>query len=139
MSTLVRFDPWSMMRDFDRALMGTTGSGRSAWLPRIDVLEQDGTITVRAAVPGVDAESIEVTHEGRTLTLSGTRTLMSDEFSGTAYRREIWDGEFERKVRLPQGVDGESITAAYNDGILEVAVPLLPEVQPRKVTVTTQR
>ena len=138
MSTLVRFDPWSTWRDFDRAFM-SAGTQATTWMPRVDVFEADGAITVRAELPGVDADSVEVTHEGRVLTLSGSRHLTSEDFSGTMYRREILDGEFERKIRLPQGVDGESITATFTDGLLEVVVPLLPEVQPRKVTVTTQR
>jgi len=139
MSTqLVRFDPWSVMRDFDRAFMAQT-SRSTTWMPRIDILENEGTLIVRAEVAGVDSDTIEVTQEGRTLTLSGSRRLVDDEFAGTAHRREILEGDFERKVRLPQGIDAESITATSNDGVLEVVIPLLPEVQPRKVTVTPQR
>jgi HSP20 family protein len=140
MSTqLVRFDPWSVMRDFDRAFMTAKEGRTNAWMPRIDVFEDEGTLILRAELAGVDADSIEVTQEGRTLTLSGSRTLTTDDFTGTAHRREILEGDFERKLRLPQGIDAESITATSNDGILEVAIPLLPEVQPRKVTVTSQR
>jgi HSP20 family protein len=127
------------MRDFDRAFMSAKDGRIGAWMPRINVLEHEGTLILRAELAGVDAESIEVTQEGRVLTLSGSRTLTTEEFTGTAHRREILEGDFERKVRLPRGIDPESITATSNDGILEVVVPLLPEVQPRKVTVTSQR
>jgi HSP20 family protein len=140
MSTqLVRFDPWSVMRDFDRAFMSAKQGRPNTWMPRIDVLENEGKLILRAELAGVDADSIEVTQEGRTLTLSGSRTTLTEEFAGTTHRREILDGDFERSVRLPQGVDTESITASSSDGILEVVIPLLPEVQPRKVTVTSQR
>jgi len=127
------------MRDFDRAFMSAKDGNTGAWVPRIDVFENEGTLTLRAELAGVDADSIEVTQEGRVLTLSGTRTLNTDDFTGTAHRREILEGDFERRVRLPLGIDAESITASSSEGILEVVIPLLPEVQPRKVTVTSQR
>ncbi|MGI9610567.1 MAG: Hsp20/alpha crystallin family protein [Acidimicrobiia bacterium] len=140
---LVRFDPWAVMRDFDQAMIpGTTLGGarrQGTWLPRIDVFEDEGALKLFVELAGVDAEAVEVTQEGRTLTIRGTRTLVGEDFTGTAHRREILEGDFERKVRLPQGFDGESITASSVDGILEVVIPLLPEVQPRKVAVTTQR
>lgn len=140
---LVRFDPWSVMREFDQAMFpGTSlagGRGEGTWMPRIDVVEQDGVLRLFVEIAGVDSDSIEVTQEGRALSISGSRNLFEEDFSGTTHRREILQGEFVRKIRLPRGVDAESITATSENGILEVVIPLLPEVQPRKVAVTSQR
>ena len=60
---LVRFDPFSVMRDFDRLFEGASRpAGR--WMPRVDVLDQDNELLIRTEVPGVDPESIDVTVEG---------------------------------------------------------------------------
>ncbi len=139
MTNLVRFDPWGMLRDIDRFF--EEGPSRSSgWMPRIDVFGKDDTLVVRAEVPGVDPDAIEVTIEGDTLTISGTRTFESSEdLEGGYHRHELLEGAFKRTVILPDGVDPESITATSKDGILEISVPKRPEVLPRKVTVDVQR
>jgi HSP20 family protein len=138
MTNLVRFDPWGMLRDFDRMFEEGTAAPRT-WAPRIDVFTTDEQLTVRTAIPGVDAEDIEITVEGDTLTISGSRSFSSEETEGTFQRRELVEGEFKRTVLLPDGVDPESVTATSKNGILEISVPKRPEVLPRKVTVDIQR
>ena len=138
MANLVRFDPWGMLRDFDRLFEEGTTTSRT-WAPRIDVLATDESLLIRTAVPGVDAESIDITVEGDTLTISGSRSFGSEESDAVYHRRELVEGEFKRTVLLPDGVDAEAITATSKDGILEISVPKRPEVLPRKVTVDIQR
>ncbi|MDJ0960617.1 MAG: Hsp20/alpha crystallin family protein [Acidimicrobiia bacterium] len=140
MTNLVRFDPWGMLRDIERVFEDSPGRRANTWLPRIDVFGKENTLVVRAEVPGVDPDAIEVTVEGDTLTISGSRTFeSSEELEGGYHRRELFEGEFKRTVLLPDGVDAESITATSKDGILEISVPKRPEVLPRKVTVDVQR
>ena len=142
MTSLVRFDPWGMMRDFDRLLENGAGRvGKAApWLPRVDVFERDASLVVRAEVPGVDPEHIDVTIEGGTLTIAGSRSFQKDEeVEGGFHRKEIFEGRFRRTVRLPKGTDADAVTASTSNGIIEITVPKSAEVLPRKVTVDVQR
>jgi len=135
---LVRFDPFTAMRDFER-LFEESGRTSTRWMPRVDVLDQDNDLVVRSEVPGVDPESIDVTVEGGTLTIKGTRNFETDEDMANYHRREIFEGSFERTILLPEGINPEGVTAASKDGILEISIPKRPEVLPRKVTVEIQR
>ncbi len=141
MTSLVRFDPWGMMRDLDRLFDdGGRRSGEGAWLPRVDVFERDANLVVRTEVPGVDPEHIGVTVENGTLTITGTRGFeKDDEVEGGFHRKEIFEGRFKRTILLPEGTDADAVTATTKDGILEVSVPKKPEVLPRKITVDVQR
>lgn len=134
MTNLVRFDPFDLVRDLDR-LFDTPATRTGEWLPRVDVFERDANLVVRAEVPGTDAESLDVTVEGGTLTISGSRSFSSEHDNGGFHRKEIFEGQFKRTVLLPEGVKPDEITATSKDGILEVLVPKRPEVMPRKVTV----
>lgn len=135
---LVRFDPFTVMRDFDRLF---TEGDRPAnrWMPRVDVLDRDNDLVVRTEVPGVDPESIDVTVEGGTLTIKGGRSFETEESNDNYHRKEIFQGSFERTILLPEGIDAEAVKATSKDGILEISIPKQPEVLPRKVTVEVQR
>ena len=130
---LVQFDPFSLLRDFDRHFAG--GRRPSAWLPRVDVFERGNDLVIQAEMPGVSADEIDLTIEDRTLTISGTRTFERDPEEGVTHRREIQAGAFERTLVLPEGIESGEITAEVDNGILEVTVPRRPEVLPRKVKV----
>ncbi len=133
---LVRFDPFSTMREFDRLFEGRPAN---RWMPRVDVFDQDNELMVRTEVPGVDPESIEVTVEDGTLTIKGARSLTSEENKPNYHRKEIFEGSFERTILLPKGVDPEAVKATSKDGLLEISIPKRPEVLPRKVAVEIQR
>ncbi len=135
---LVRFDPFSVMRDLDR-MFEQGEMMRDRWMPRVDVLDRDKDLVVRTAVPGVDPEDIDITVEGGTLTVKGSRSLSSEESTENYHRKEIHEGSFERTIMLPDGIDPEAVTATSKDGILEISIPKRPEVLPRKVNVEIQR
>jgi HSP20 family protein len=138
-TSMVRFDPWGLVRDLDRLFEeGARRSGES-WTPRVNVFERDANLVVQAEVPGVDPADIEVTIEGATLMIAGSRRLENEESTGTYHRRELFEGSFKRTILLPEGTNPEAITAGSHDGILEVTIPKRPEVLPRKVSVDVQR
>lgn len=141
---LVRFDPWSivdlMHRDFDRcATRGLTranGNERSAeWAPAVDIVEQKDRFVLRADLPGVERDDINVTMEDGVLTVSGERHSESREEIDGLQRFERVSGRFLRRFALPETADAEGITAKSANGILEVVIGKLPEVQPRQITV----
>jgi HSP20 family protein len=139
MANLVRFDPWGMMRDLDRLFEEGARRSGSSWVPRVDVFEKDDALTVRAEIPGVNPEDVEVTVEGGTLTISGSRSFENDEVTESGFhRKELFEGSFKRTILLPEGTDPEAITANSKDGMLEVAVPKRPEVLPRKVSINVE-
>ncbi len=133
---LVRFDPFSTMREFDRLFEGRPAN---RWMPRVDVYDQENSLMVRTEVPGVAAEDIEVTVEAGTLTIKGGRSFATEESKPNYHRKEIFEGSFERTILLPEGVDATAVTATSKDGLLEINIPKLPEVLPRKVSVEIQR
>ncbi len=141
MTSLVRFDPWGMMRDLDRLFEdGARRVGAAPWLPRVDIFERDASLVVRAEVPGVDPENIDVTVESGTLTIAGSRSFQKDEeIEGGCHRKEIFEGRFKRTLLLPEGTDADAVTASTSDGIIEITVPKKPEVLPHKIIVDVQR
>ncbi len=141
---LVRFEPWSisdlMQRDFDRFATRRLPRRDSAtptadWVPAVDIVELKEAFVVRADVPGVAAEDIEVSMEEGVLTVSGERVAdVHDETDGIS-RFERRTGRFCRRFSLPDTANAEDIAAKCANGILEVSIPKLPELQPRRITV----
>lgn len=131
---LMRYRPSSAFGDFDRLL--SAFDAPDVWAPRLDVYEVDGTLTIRAALPGFDAEQLEVTLEDGMLAITGSRTFDVPE-QARFHLRELADGSFARKVRVGDGYDTESVSATYQDGILTVTLSKRPEVLPRKIDIVT--
>jgi len=123
------WDPLSEVnRMFDDAfggLMRRTG-GRQAgaelaeWAPAVDVLQRDGDLVVRAELPGVSPEDVDITLQNRVLTLSGQRREEHEEQRGGYYVKERRSGSFSRSMTLPEGGDEDSIRARDENGVLEV-------------------
>lgn len=133
---LVRFDPFTAMRDFDRLFEGRPAN---RWTPRVDVFDQDNALMVRSEVPGIDPASIEITVEGGTLSIKGERGFAAADTDTSYHRKEIFEGSFERTILLPDGIDPAGVTASSKDGILEISIPKKAEILPRKVSVEIQR
>jgi len=131
--SLVRFDPF--LRDIDRLFEAPITRLGDGWMPRVDVFDKDDALVVRAEVAGVDADSIEVTVEGGTLKVAGSRSFETEARNGAFHRKEIFEGSFARTVLLPEGMDADAVKAAVRDGILEVTIPRRPEVLPRRISV----
>lgn len=133
---ITRFDPWATMdllqRDLGRAAPNRSTAG---WVPAVDIIEEKGRFVLRADVPGVDPADIDVSMDAGVLTVSGVRHAEEPSEDADVQRSERSSGRFLRRFTLPETVDAESITAKSSNGILEVAIPKLPEVQARRITV----
>lgn len=92
------------------------------WLPRVDVIEREEEILVRAEIPGVKKEGLELSLTDTVLTLKG-HTLEKKEETGEFFRSEIHQGEFLRTVALPCEVVPDQARARFEDGLLEVTLP----------------
>jgi HSP20 family protein len=127
----VFYDPQSEMnRMFDDmfgSLMRRPGSQQRAqqfteWAPAIDVLAKDGDLVIRAELPGVKQEDVDITLHNNVLTISGERKVEQEEERGGYHVRERRYGSFRRSLALPEGLDESEIHARYENGVLEVTV-----------------
>lgn len=138
--TITRWEPFSELADmrsrFDR-LLGDLGDGRDRdWTPAVDMIRDNGHLIVRAEVPGIKPEEIEVQVEGNMLTIAGKHEETSEEKDKEFVRRERRYGAFSRTMALPEGVDAKKIKATTRDGVLEVTVPLPKAAAAEPVTIT---
>ena len=118
----------------ERALeaLGLTGK---QWMPRLDVIETDSQIQVIADVPGIDAQSIDISLTGNMLTISGTRGPREKHDGETVHCGERPSGPFSRSVALPVTVSAETVSAMANEGVLTITLEKPEESQPRKIQI----
>jgi len=133
---IARFEPWPyidlMQRDLNRAAPRNTPS---EWVPAVDIIEENGGFLLRADVPGVNPADIDVSMDAGVLTVSGVRKNEEQGEDVNVRRTERASGRFQRRFTLPETADADSITAKSSNGILEVAIPKLPVVQARRISV----
>jgi HSP20 family protein len=109
----------------------------SDWAPAVDIKEEDNRFLIRADVPGVAAEAIEITMDGGTLSLQGRRETTSEEEKDGLRRVERVSGRFYRRFALPDTADAEGIKADCKDGVLEISIPKQAKSQPRRIQITS--
>jgi HSP20 family protein len=105
------------------------------WAPAIEVFEKEDKFTVKAELPGMKEEDIDVLVVGDTLTIKGERKAETEVKEEDYYCCERSYGSFSRSIALPSSVDAKKIDASYEDGVLEVSLPKAPEVKAKKVAV----
>ena len=103
--------------------------------PRIDVIDQDDQIIVKAEIPGVKKEDLEVTLSNNTLTIHGKTEKKSEEKKGEYLHREISSGEVSRSVMLPADVDESGAKASFKDGMLELTLPKVKRSKRHKIDI----
>ncbi|GAB4277781.1 MAG: Hsp20/alpha crystallin family protein [Coriobacteriia bacterium] len=136
---IMRWDPFgellSMQRDFERLFdrLGfgrpavPAGNGSVAWMPRVDVKTTGDDMVVYAEVPGIDPEDIDLEVTDGLLTIKGERKAETEKEEEGWLIKERSYGSFQRTLSLPEGVDPDSITADYDNGVLEIHIPKAAE------------
>jgi len=110
----------------------------SGWTPALDVFEEKDHFTVKAELPGMKKEDIEVAmHEG-SLSISGERKSESKHEDSDVYRAERFFGRFQRTVSLPAPVAVDKIQAQYKDGVLTITLPKTEEAKPKRIEVNVK-
>ena len=112
----------------------THRSVRKARIPAVDVAETDTAYQVKAELPGIRKEDLDVTVDDGVLTIKAEHNDNQEQTQ--LIRQERSYGKFVRSLRLGANVDEETITAEYRDGVLHITLPKAKEVQPRKVEVS---
>lgn len=105
------------------------------WQPALEMYEKPDKFVVRAELPGMKKEEIDIRVVGDTLTIGGERKTTT-EVKGEEYQRcEFCYGKFSRSVTLPAAVNIDKVDATYEDGILEITLPKAKEIEPKKIQV----
>jgi len=105
------------------------------WVPAVDIHENENELVVKADLPDLKFEDIDVRMENGTLTLRGERKFENKSDKGGYHRLERGYGQFERSFALPETVDPEHVHAAYKDGTLTVTLPKKEVAKPRQIKV----
>jgi HSP20 family protein len=143
---ITRFDPFRdlavlqdrMNRLFNDSLQGRGDEAmlnRGAWTPAVDIYETEGALVLKAELPDVRREDIDVNVENNTLTLRGERKIDEQIRQEQFHRVERNYGAFVRQFSLPTTVDTTKIGAEYKNGVLTVTLPLREEAKPRSVKI----
>ena len=130
MQTL-RFDPF---RDLDRLAAEVFGAARTPSLMPMDCLRTGDQFVVRFDLPGIDAESLDVSAENQTLTVRAERTRHDPEGS-TYLVSERPSGTYHRQLVLGDGLAVDQIKAEYRDGVLTLTIPVAEQAKPRKIEI----
>jgi HSP20 family protein len=107
---------------------------RKAFVPRVDIFEDNDAITILADIPGVDAESLDITLEKEVLTINGFVEPVQPEDYSLAYA-EYEEGDFVRRFTLSNKIDQEKIEASVKDGVLHLRLPKIGPAKARKIAV----
>lgn len=109
------------------------------WAPAIEVFEKEDKFVVKAELPGMKEEDIDISVVGDRLTIKGERKTESEVKEEDYYCCERSYGSFSRSITVPSNVDAKKIEASYEDGVLEVNLPKAPEVKPKKIAVSAKK
>jgi len=141
---LVRYTPYddinAFSRLFNEAFTPLLGEGSNArpWTPAVDIQETENELVLKADVPDVGPEHIEVQFENGTLTLKGKRDFEKKDETKGYHRIERSYGSFTRAFTLPDTVDPEKLAADYKNGVLTVTIGKKEIAKPRAVKVNVQ-
>ena len=123
---------------FDSPTRSAGGNGSSAtrrWLPAMDLVETGEHFVLRADLPGITENDVNIEVENNVLTVSGERKAEHEDKQQGYYRLERSTGAFSRSLTLPEGIDPDAVTAAFDNGVLEVRIPKPAEAKPRRVQI----
>jgi len=107
------------------------------WSVALDVVESEDEYLVKASVPGINPEDLEITFEDNRLTIKGEVKEESDVNEARYHLRERRFGSFSRSIKMPSGIDSDKIEANYEKGVLELHLPKVEEVKPKKIAIKT--
>jgi HSP20 family protein len=142
---LTRWDPFEdlvALRDAFGRILGD-GSWRTGlaatgkWRPSVDMYETNDNVVVRADLPGVNRDDLEVTMTDNSLTIKGESKTEHEIESGNVFRRERFSGQFMRTLPLNVGVKADQAKASFNHGVLEITIPKTEEsrVKTRRIDI----
>jgi HSP20 family protein len=112
-----------------------TGNGGNLWAPEVDIVDDKDQIKVKADLPGLKKEDIEVDLEDDVLTIKGEKKEEKEIKEKNCIRSERYYGAFHRSFTLPSSIDGSKVNAGYKDGVLEITLPKKEGAKPKQIKV----
>src|SRR5690242_1934277 len=143
-TTLARRDPLladldAMTEQFERMFgLRAAPGGQRGYLPACDIWETESDVVIALDAPGLHAENISAEVVDGQLVVTGERASSGEDVV-RRYRTERWQGRFVRSFTVPQGIDGDAISAEYHDGVLVVTLPKPETAKPRRIAINTQK
>ena len=141
-----RYRPYSLLDNLQREMStlfqspaAETNFSEEDWTPAVDIQENAESFIIHADLPGVKVADIEVTAENGLLTIKGVRDSKKIEEKDNYKRIERFSGSFMRRFTLPETADVDNINAASRDGVLELTIPKMPQLQPKRIEVNVQQ
>ena len=136
------YRPISLLDDIDQLARDFWSSWQPGFfgttlVPHTDVYEEKGQLVVKTELPGITEKNLEVTLEGDVLTIRAEKKEEMAE-DATHYTRERYYGKYIRTMSLPSRVNGDNITATFDNGVLELRIPKAEEVKAKKVEIKAQ-
>ena len=119
---------------FDTPTPGNAGALRR-WMPAMDLVESEEHFVLRADLPGMSEEDVNIEVEERVLTISGERKAELTATKDGYQRFERAFGSFSRSLTLPDGIDAAAVSASFDRGVLEVRIPKPEQRKPRKISI----
>src|SRR4051795_11139830 len=119
----------------DAPASGNNGGTLRRWMPAMDLVETEDHFVLRADLPGLGEEDVNIEVEDRVLTISGERKAEHEATKEGYHRVERAFGAFSRSLTLPEGIDPDAVAATFERGVLEVRIPKPEERKPRKVSI----
>src|SRR5579864_1094686 len=137
----LQHDPLSSLRVFEDAVTRWMSEPRVSrpWSPAVDILETENELVVKADLPDVPLEDIDVRVEDQTLSIKGERKFELDSNEKGYHRVERAYGSFMRSFAVPTSVDTEKVSADYKNGVLTVTLPKKEAAKPKQVKVAVKQ
>jgi len=147
MANIIRWDPFAEMASLRRAMDRWLDEGMprpwrmlgwaagEGYVP-LDLYETDEALVVKASLPGVKPEDVEVTITGETLTIKGESRREEEEKKTNYYRQEAWYGGFTRSLTLPTQVEADKAEAVFEHGVLKLTIPKAAAARPKTIKVS---
>lgn len=139
MHNIIAFNPIEDIRrfeeSFNRLWGGSAPANESFHQIPLDITEQDGKVMVRAAVPGINPEELEITVEKNVLTIRGEHKHEALAEDGKVFRRENVYGEFRRSLRLAENLNLDAVEASFRHGMVTITIPRREEEKPKAIRI----
>jgi HSP20 family protein len=140
---LTRWDPFQEMLNLRRTvdrLFDNAGSDRewmqpATWGLAVDVVEDKDNFTVKASVPGINPDDLDISYSDDTLTIRGEIKEDNEDKEDQYHLRERRYGTFTRSISLPTKIKGDAIEASYQNGVITLRLPKAEEVKPKRIAI----
>lgn len=142
---ITRWDPFremvSMRRAVDRLIENSVGNEEwnqvAEWNLALDVVEDEDAYTVKASIPGIKPDDVEITYNKGTLTIKGEVKDETETTKGEYHLRERRFGVFSRSIMLPTTVKSDDIHASVENGVLSLRLPKMEEIKPKRIQINS--